>query len=58
MISQYMPAKPTKWGIKTFAICNTGYALKVLIYTGKETFVVNTASTYTYDNRATCDECY
>jgi len=45
MISQYMPAKPTKWGIKTFAICNTGYALKVLIYTGKETFVVNTAST-------------
>lgn len=46
---QYMPAKPTKWGIKTFALCesNSGYALKLLIYTGKGTFVVAPDSSLT-----------
>lgn len=40
---QYLPAKPTKWGIKTFALCesSTGYALRFLIYTGKNTFTVD-----------------
>ena len=35
---QYMPAKPTKYGIKLFAICDsvTGYCLKCHIYTGRE----------------------
>jgi len=40
---QYLPAKPTKWGIKQFALCesDTGYALKFLTYTGKSTFERN-----------------
>ena len=36
---QYMPNKPTKWGIKCFTLadsCN-GYILNVLVYTGRET---------------------
>ena len=36
---QYMPTKPTKWGIKCFTVadsCN-GYILNVLVYTGCET---------------------
>lgn len=43
---QYMPAKPTKWGIKTFALCesNTGYALRFMVYTGKTTFQGNQGS--------------
>ena len=46
---QYLPAKPTKWGIKTFALCesNTGYALKFLIYTGKNTFDCDRNSHFT-----------
>jgi hypothetical protein len=34
---QYMPAKPTKWGIKTWAIADpgTGYTLDFNVYTGK-----------------------
>lgn len=46
---QYLPAKPTKWGIKTFALCesDTGYALKFLIYTGKTTFPVDASSRLT-----------
>lgn len=37
---QYMPAKPTKWGVKLFVLCDakTGYALKHMVYTGKECF--------------------
>ena len=36
---QYMPSKPTRWGIKQFALCEskTGYALKFLTYLGKGT---------------------
>ena len=43
---QYLPAKPTKWGIKTFALCesNTGYGLKFMVYTGKNTFQVDQAA--------------
>ena len=43
---QYLPAKPTKWGIKTFALCesNTGYGLKFMVYTGKNTFQVDRTS--------------
>ncbi|XP_053402637.1 piggyBac transposable element-derived protein 4-like [Mercenaria mercenaria] len=43
---QYMPAKPTKWGIKTFALCgsNTGYGLRFLIHTGKNTFSADRSS--------------
>jgi len=46
---QYMPAKPTMWGIKTFALCesNTGYALRFIIYTGKNTFEVDRSSKLT-----------
>ena len=35
-----MPAKPTKWGIKKFVLCEsqTGYALRHIIYTGREGF--------------------
>lgn len=34
---QYLPAKPTKWGIKEFILAEakTGYALKSVVYTGK-----------------------
>ncbi|MEG7522740.1 MAG: transposase, partial [Chromatiales bacterium] len=34
---QYMPAKPIKWGIKVWALCesNTGYAYHIQVYTGK-----------------------
>ena len=33
---QYLPAKPTKWGIKEFILAEakTGYALKSIVYTG------------------------
>lgn len=45
---QYLPAKPTKWGIKTFALCesNTGYGLRFLIYTGKNTFNADRSSDF------------
>lgn len=37
---QYLPAKPTKWGIKEFVLAEakTGYALKSIVYTGKNSF--------------------
>jgi hypothetical protein len=37
---QFMPAKPTRWGIKQFALSEskTGYLLKCLTYTGQSTF--------------------
>ena len=37
---QYLPAKPTKWGIKVFVLCEsqTGYGLKFQVYTGKTSF--------------------
>ncbi|KAG2468815.1 PGBD4 protein, partial [Polypterus senegalus] len=37
---QYMPDKPTKYGIKDFvrAEANTGFCLKVITYTGKYSF--------------------
>ena len=36
---QYMPNKPTKWGIKCFTLTNSanGYVLNVLVYTGRDT---------------------
>ena len=36
---QYMPNKPTKWGIKCFALADSanGYVLNVLVYTGRDT---------------------
>ena len=36
----YLPAKPTKWGIKEFILAEakTGYALKSVVYTGKTSF--------------------
>ena len=35
---QYMPAKPTKWGIKLWSLCEstTGYMYNFQVYTGKE----------------------
>ena len=35
---QYMPMKPTKWGIKLWVLCDaiTGYCLALNVYTGKE----------------------
>ena len=35
---QYMPAKPTKWGIKMFSLCEslTGYLYDFDVYTGKD----------------------
>ena len=37
---QYLPKKPTKWGINAFLLCEseTGYCLKSSIYTGKSAF--------------------
>ena len=34
---QYLPAKPIKWGIKMWALCesDTGYAYNLQVYTGK-----------------------
>ena len=34
---QYMPAKPIKWGIKVWVLCesDTGYAYNMQVYTGK-----------------------
>ena len=36
---QYMPQKPTKWGIKAFTTADStnGYMLNILVYTGAET---------------------
>ena len=36
---QYMPSKPTKYGIKAFTMADSehGYMLNVLVYTGKDT---------------------
>ena len=35
---QYMPAKPIKWGIKVWTLCesDTGYAYHLQVYTGRE----------------------
>ncbi|XP_052792079.1 piggyBac transposable element-derived protein 4-like [Mya arenaria] len=43
---QYMPTKPTKLGIKTFALCesDTGYGLQFVVYTGRATFPVDQSS--------------
>ena len=37
--TQYMPQKPTKWGIKLFTLADSanGYLLNALVYTGAET---------------------
>ena len=37
---QFLPAKPIRFGIKQFCLseASSGYALKFLVYTGKETF--------------------
>ena len=42
---QYMPKKPTKWGIKAFTMADssTGYMCNILLYMGAET--LDTAST-------------
>jgi hypothetical protein len=39
---QYMPAKPTKWGVKIWSLCEstTGYLSHFQVYTGKENGVV------------------
>lgn len=36
---QYLPSKPTRWGIKQYALCESksGYALKFITYLGKGT---------------------
>ena len=36
---QYMPKKPTKWGVKAFTMADSsnGYMLNILLYTGRET---------------------
>ena len=36
---QYMPNKPTKWGIKCFTLADSsnGYVLNILVYTGRAT---------------------
>lgn len=36
---QYLPSKPTRWGIKQYALCESksGYALRFLTYCGKGT---------------------
>ena len=36
---QYMPNKPTKWGIRCFTLADSanGYVLNVLVYTGRDT---------------------
>ena len=35
---QYMPAKPTKYGVKFFSVCDsvTGFCLRIVIYIGRE----------------------
>ena len=40
---QYLPAKPTSWGIKELILAEakTGYALKSIVYTGKTSFQRN-----------------
>ena len=37
LLKQYMPRKPTKWGIKVWQLCetNTGYTSQCQVYTGK-----------------------
>lgn len=37
---QYLPAKPTRWGIKQFVLAEakTGYCLRSIVYTGKASF--------------------
>ena len=44
---QYMPQKPTKWGIKAFTMADSdnGYLLNVLVYTGRETLEESTTDT-------------
>ena len=46
---QYMPAKPTKWGLKEFVLCEakTGYQLKHIIYTGKSSFPTDASVPFT-----------
>ena len=38
-VIQYMPQKPTKWGIKLYSLADSlnGYILDILVYTGSET---------------------
>ena len=39
---QYMPAKPTKWGVKIWSLCDsiTGYMSRFQVYTGRDGRVV------------------
>jgi hypothetical protein len=42
ILRQYMPAKPTKWGIKVFFLCgSTGLMYKFLVYDGQNSFDTN-----------------
>ena len=38
---QYLPAKPTRWGIKQFVLmeAKSGYCLKSAVYSGKTSFL-------------------
>ena len=49
VIRQYLPNKPTRWGIKQFILCEsaTGYALKIITYCGKGTLEVLPGYTFT-----------
>ena len=40
---QYMPAKPTKYGVKLFSCCDaiTGYYLRLVVYCGRESRFVD-----------------
>ena len=44
---QYMPKKPTKWGLKAFMLADSRsyFCLKFIIYTGKKTFIIEEGNT-------------
>ena len=50
---QYMPQKPTKWGIKVYSIADSlnGYLLDGIIYTGSETY--SSTSQYSHQPKTT-----
>ncbi|XP_042368250.1 piggyBac transposable element-derived protein 4-like [Plectropomus leopardus] len=47
-LTQYMKAKPTKWGFKLFVLadCSNGYTLDFTVYTGKSRFVSGVGLAY------------
>ncbi|XP_061426844.1 uncharacterized protein LOC133354203 isoform X2 [Lethenteron reissneri] len=55
---QHMPAKPTKWGVKVWELCEaqTGYCLNFDIYTGRSAYGAATTADAAGDGGGACGD--